>query len=256
MYGCESWAINKAESQRIDTFKLWCWSRFLRVPWPAKTSNQSILKEINPEYSLERLILKLKFQYFGHLMQRAGSLEKTLMVGKIEGSNRRGWQRRRWLKCITDVMDMSLSKLWEMEDKEAWCAAVHGVVNSRTRQSDWTTKVILYDPPVFCREWGVNRGVGSAPPHLLSPWWWRWSLQSFSWVQSVLVTSTWFSIISLTPQVREPVWGFCLLLSKAHLGDTVGSVPGPCSKANIVIKWVIRTFWFPKAHKSYVYIIP
>ena len=129
MYRCESWAIQKAECWRIDVFKLWCWIRLLRVPWIARRSNQSILKEINPEYSLEGLMLKLKLklQYFGHLMRRTDSLEKTLMLGKIEGSRRRGQQRTRWLDNITDSMDMNLSKFQEIEkDKESWHSAVHG----------------------------------------------------------------------------------------------------------------------------------
>ena len=143
MYGCESWTVKKAERRRIDAFELWCWRRLLRVPWTTKRSNQSILKEISPEYPLEVLMLKLKLQYFSHLMWRIDSFEKTLIWGKIEGRRRRGRQRMRWLDGITDLMDVSLSKLLELVDRKSGRAAVHGATKSQTWLSDWTELTAL-----------------------------------------------------------------------------------------------------------------
>ena len=186
IYGCESWTIKKAECRRIDVFELWCWRRLLRVAWTARRLNQSILKEISPGCSLEGLMLKLKFQYFGHLMQRADSFEKTLILGTIEGRRRRGWQRMRWRDGITDLMDMSLSNLWELVmDREAWRAALHGVAKSRARLSDWTEDLfhLLIAPANVCFLMTPNLYFIPKP----SP---GWSLLAAHWLIYTLVAIT------------------------------------------------------------------
>ena len=243
MYGCESWTIKKVNCWRTDAFELWCWKRLLRVPWTARRSNQSVLKEINPEYSLEGMMLKLKLQYFGHLMRRADSLEKTLILGKTEGRRRRGWQRMRWLNSISNSIDMSLSKPQEMvEDRGACHAAVHGVAKSQTWLSDWTT-TLFYIRGWLDIEIKIDIGVYVCvcayrcifPSFILCK-----GLEIMTVAMSIRVSGSWFlSTISQWKTIRAPwrtgwFWG--------GSSENINEYRRFCSARKSAQKWCVRMF--------------